>query len=664
MSKPESTLYEFGEFQLDASHRLLLRRGEPVAIAPKVYEVLLVLVETAGQSLCKEELLRRVWPDTVVEESNLTVSVSALRKVLGEGRGEHQFIATLPGIGYQFVAPVALVSPPINDPSAAPTRASVTTLSVLRLEQQTISHTVMEAAPEAARPSRLTPLRALVAPVRRFTQARRWLAVGGVALVLASGWAGFFWRKPPATIGQVRSLAVLPFSNLGGPQPDEMLGVGLADALITRLSNTGGLAVRPTGAVQYYVSPQRDARAIAQKLEVEAVLDGHLQHNGDQVRLTVQLVRTADGVPLWAESFDEPFTNLLTVQQVISERVAHALSLHLGSAQRQRLQKNYTANPEAFEAYLKGRYFWNKHTPAELKKAIDYFQQAIELDPSYAQAWSGLADSYLILGVPFLMTRAENQAENIAKARAAAEKALQLDDTLAEAHTSLGGILATTIVREDAAAHREFARAIELNPNYAAVYQYQGVVYLSEGEPALALAAMQRAHSLDPLSSIIYTHMGSALYYLRRYPEAATQLNKALELDPRQIRAHWVLGRVYEAQQQYDAAIASLQTAARLSNNGPFVLSSLGHAYALQGRRAEAEQLLAQVHAAYDQGQVPAYYSAILHLALGETTQALDWLEKKTPYYPVGVYKVDPYLDPLRAEARFQALLPPGSRGN
>lgn len=661
MSKPESPLYEFGEFQLDAARRLLLRRGKPVTIAPKVYDVLLVLVETAGQSLSKDELLSRVWPDTVVGESNLTVSVSALRKVLGEGRGEHQFIATLPGTGYQFVAPVARVSQPENDLPVASALALLAAPSGLQLERQTISPFVIEAATEEE--VQASPL-ALNAPRRRFTKARRWLAVGGVVLVLVGAWAWYFWYEPPATVGQVRSLAVLPFSNLGGPQADEMLGVGLADALITRLSNIGSLAVRPTGAIQYYVSPQRDTRAIAQKLDVEAVLDGHLQRNGEQVRLTLQLIRAADGVPLWAESFEEPFTNLLAVQQVISERVAHALTLQLNRVQRQRLQKNYTANPEAFQAYLNGRYFWGKRTPAEVKKAIGYFRQAIELDPSYALAWSGLADSYLTLGVPSVMLSAENAAENIAKARAAAEKALQLDDTLAEAHTSLGGVLATEIVHEDAAGHREYARAIELNPNYAAVYQYQGLDYIRDGEPALALAALQRAHSLDPLSGNVYTHMGSALYYLRRYPEAATQLNKALELDPKLIRAHLALGRVYEAQQQYDAAIASHQTAARLSNNGPFVLSSLGHAYALQGRRAEAEQLLAQVHAAYDQGKIPAYYSAILHLALGETTQALDWLEKKTPYYPVGVYKVDPYLDSLRAEARFQALFLPGRRAN
>ncbi len=488
--------------------------------------------------------------------------------------------------------------------------------------------------------------------------------MAGVVLVLAGAWAWYFWRRPPATVGQVRSLAVLPFSQLGGPPADETLGLGLADALITRLSNMGDLAVRPTGAIQYYASPQRDVRALAQKLEVEAVLDGRVQRNGDQVRLTVQLVRAADGVPLWAESFDEQFTNLLAVQQVISERVAHALTLQLSRDQRQRLQKNYTANPEAFQAYLNGRYFWSKRTPAEVKKAIGYFQQAIELDPSYALAWSGLADAYLILGVPSLMLSAENGVENIEKARAAATRALQLDDTLAEAHTSMGGILATEIVHEDAAAHREFARAIELNPNYAAVYQYQGLDYLRDGEPTLALAALQRARVLDPLSTITYTNLGTALYYLRRYPEAATQLNKALDLDPKLFRAHWALGRVYVAQQQYDAAIAALQTAARLSNNGPLALGCLGHAYALQGRRAEAEQLLAQVRAAYDKEQVSAYYPAIIHVALGETSQALDWLEKQPRNYPQGTLKVDPYLDPLRAEARFQALLSQGSQAD
>lgn len=262
---------------------------------------------------------------------------------------------------------------------------------------------------------------------------------------------------------------MLPFATLPAAKEDESLGLGLADALITRLSNLNEeLVVRPTAAVQSYAAGQRDIPAIGRQLAVKAILDGRVQRSGDQVRVTLQLLRASDGKALWAESFDEQLTNILTAQRTVSERVAHALAVLLSGEQRARLNKNYTDRPEAFEAYVKGRYFWSKRTPADTQQAIGFFRQAIELDPAYALAWSGLADSYLIASMPFLMMSSPNRSEDVAQASAAAQKALELDDTLVEAHTSLGGVLASAFIRDYAGAQREYARALQLNPNYAA----------------------------------------------------------------------------------------------------------------------------------------------------------------------------------------------------
>ncbi|HMY71622.1 MAG TPA: tetratricopeptide repeat protein, partial [Blastocatellia bacterium] len=403
-----------------------------------------------------------------------------------------------------------------------------------------------------------------------------------------------------------------------------------------------------------YAAAGRDSAEIGRKLEVEAVLDGRVQRAGDQIRLTVQLLRTVDGAPLWAGSFDGQSTNLLTVQKTISEEVAQALTVKLSAEQQRRLKKDYTANTAAFDAYMRGRYFWGKQNRESVTKAIGYFQQAIEIDPTYALAWAGIADSYATLGIPVVMMGMAPQNESINKARAAAERAVELDETLPEAHVALG---AAFIILNDAGAHREFERALELNPNLAAAHHYYGLCLLGDGRPAEALPKIERARELDPLSVLINTNVGVTLYRLRRYDEAGAQLRKTLEMDQSFIRARWALGLVYEQQRRFAEAVAELQQAEQLSGGGAVALSALGHVYAVTGRRAEAEQMLTRLFALREQNLASPYHVAAVYAGLGDKEQTFAWLEKVRGTGSVTVLRMDQHFDPLREDSRFADLL-------
>ena len=491
---------------------------------------------------------------------------------------------------------------------------------------------------------------------------RRNLWVGLALLAVIVSLAGWYWvSRPPRSIAQVRTLAVLPFTPLAAitdtQNGDEALGLGLADSLIMRLSNTGSVTVRPTNAIQAFIAPNRDLQKIGRALQVEAVLDGRWQRVNEQVQLTVQMVRTADGAILWAERIEEQQANLLALQKSLSEQLAHALTVQLTAEQRQRLQKDYTANHAAYEDYMRGRYFMAKRDRASVLKAIAAFEQAIERDPAYALAWSGIADCYLILSNAFAMMGTPDLPTNMLKAKAAAERALALDESLAEAHTALAGAHATVALLDETIAQREFARARELNPNYPTFYLYAGQALLGSGNPARALPVFQRGRELDPLSPAVNTLLGTTYYALRRYAEAETQLKQTLELEPNFLRAQHGLGLVYEAQQKYAEARTCYQRAAELSNNGPLALSALAHLHAVQGQRAEAEALLAKAQAAAEQGQLSFYFVAKIHIALGHHDAALTLLERQPRTYPKGFPKIDPQCDPLRGNPRFEALV-------
>jgi len=655
MSIAIKQIYRFEDFRLDVGNRLLLRGVETVPIPPKVFDLLLILVERSGSVVEKEELMNLLWPDTIVEENNLTVSMSVLRKALGDGKAGVKFIETIPRRGYRFVATVEQASTPST---AKPTNQS---FFIPTTDLSSIEATASAQRPDIQLPSPVHthPVNVQDGRIRPLTQSQKllWILGGVMVMIIAAGWA--LWRNDPVKLKneEIRSLAVLPFKPLTVDAVDESLGLGLADALITRLSNTGKIVVRPTSAIIKYSKPDQDLMKATRELKVDALLDGRVQRVGDRIRITVQFLRASNGEAIWGDSFDEQFTNILAVQNIISEKVARALTLKLTEPERQLLNKKYTDNTQAFELYLKGRYFLNKRTPDESNKAVEFFRQAIALDPNFALAYVGISDSYVVLGTPQVMLGSQRTEQFWEEAKAAARKALELDPMLAEAHASLGAATAASFNSNRAEAHRAFERAIQLNPNYPPVYVFYAVDLIGAARLGEALQYAIKARELDPVSVPANATYGMLLCRLRRPQEAIEQLKKTLELDPYNIRAHWGMGLVYEQLGRYDDAIAEHQLALQASNGGILALASLGRAYALAGRRQEAQKVLQQLLEKERNGERHPYYLAALFIALGNQDKAFDVLESNRGRYSLGLMQVDQFFDAVRQEPRYLALI-------
>ncbi len=600
-----SALYEFGSFRVDAQERLLLREGEPVALPPKVAETLVLLLSRAGHIVEKDEILRTVWPGTFVEEASLTQNISLLRKALGESHDEHRYIETIPKRGYRFVAPVRVID-----------------------EEQT-----------RVPVSRLRPI-----------------ALGAGALLLVAAALFIVLRprtRPPFPPPTQRSIAVLPLVPIGASATDDYLGLGIADALITKLANVQQITVRPTSSVRQYQVANRDALAAGRELGVESVLEGSIQHANGRVRVTMQLLRVADARPLWTGRFDETFTDILSVQDSIADQVTKALALSLTARERSRLKKHDTDDIEAYEAYLKGRFHWNKRTEEGFQKAVEHFSRAIELDPLYALAYAGLADCYNLFNNYDLAPATETGP----KAKAAALKALEIDPELAEAHTSLA------LVREvydfdQIGADESYRRAIELNPNYSTAHHWYGLFLVQMGRSEDAIRHLRRAHEIDPLSNIIGVGVAWAHYFARQNDESIEISRKNINAVPDFWPSHLVLGWSYEQTRNIGDARVELTKAIDLSGRNTLPLASLGHLYAIAGNSREALRVLHEIQARSRQRYVSAFFPAAIYAGLGRRAEALDWLERASrerAYWLISIH-VNPWFDDLRQEPRFQQL--------
>jgi serine/threonine protein kinase/tetratricopeptide (TPR) repeat protein len=478
----------------------------------------------------------------------------------------------------------------------------------------------------------------------------------GMVIVSAILLLSLLFRQSPSTkeaSPRNTSLAVLPFKPIGGEE-DEYLGLGMADALITKLSKIREINVRPTSAVRKYGAQDQDPVAAGRELRVEAVIEGSVQRVGDRIRVTVQLVSVRDGAPLWAETFDENFTNIFAVQDRISEQVAQSLTLTLNTAERELLTKRYTENSEAYQLYLKGRYFWNKRTGEGMKRGIEYFDQAIRIDPNYALAHAGLADSYNVLGQ--FGELAPDEA--MPRAKAAALRALEIDDTLAEAHASLAMVY--EVYEWDwAGAETQFKRAIELNPNYANAHHWYAMFLSAAGRHDEALAEIRRAKEIDPVSLIVSTNEGWILFCARQYDSAIEQLQKSIEMDPSFANAHYKLALVYEAKGMYKEAVEEFLKHEPLSGTSQEKVATLRAAYSESGWEGFCQQQLERLKKAATEGYVSPKYFVLTYLQLGEKDRAFEWLEKA--YQERGevllYLKVDPRFDPLRSDPRFSDLL-------
>lgn len=586
-SKPKNCIYEFGPFRLDTEEFRLLREGTPIQLKPKVFQLLLLLVRNSGHILTKGELMEEIWPDSFVEEHNLTVSIFALRKALGETVG-YAYIETVPRRGYRFVAEVTTSGNPAEDLGAEEGKGTGANIA----------------------------------------------------------------RESPG-LAVIQSLAVLPFKLIGGTT-SEYLGPGIADALITRLSNLSRIIVRPTGAVRSYIGDE-DPITAGRKLKVTAVLDGSIQEIGKQLRVTVQLIRVENGATLWGRKFDESLSDVLKMEDSISEQVARALTLKLTEIERERFAKRYTGNSQAYQAYMKGRFFWEKRTIDGLKRSNQYFEQAIELDPDYALAYVGLARSYLFQ-TDLLLSPPQ---ESVKRSRYMIQKALQIDEDLAPAHALLGYICLVHD-RDQSSSEREFRLALEINPNSSQTHQFYSYYLKLTGRFDEAILEIRRAQEIDPTSPRISAKVGMTLYLARRYDEAIGEFEQALELDPDCLEGHFGLGLVYEQKKDFDKALAAYQRARNLAGKTyPEVLSCLGRAYALVGHTVKAREALDQLLTLSREKYVSSYYIAYVYAGLGDKNQALDSLEKcfENRDIELALLGFDPVLDPLRSDARFISLL-------
>jgi TolB-like protein/tetratricopeptide (TPR) repeat protein len=451
-----------------------------------------------------------------------------------------------------------------------------------------------------------------------------------------------------------KSIAVLPFDSLSEDKSNAYFAEGVQDEILTRLAKVADLKVISRTSTQHLKSVPDDLPQIAKQLGVAHVLEGSVQKANDRIRVNVQLINALTDTHLWAETFDRKLTDIFAVESEIAKTITDTLQAKLSGSEQHAIAARPTENTEAHQLYLKGRFFWNKRTAIDLKKSIDYFEQAIAADPNYALAYAGIADACVWLpgytaGTP---------RDCYPKAKAAATKALQLDDTLAEAHTTLA--LAIWLYDFDASqAIGEFQRAIELNPNYAIAHQQYGNNTLSAlGQFDDAVLEGKRAVELDPLSLVINTDVGSDYYYARRYDEAIAQLHKTLEMDPGFYIAHLVLGQILDAKGARDAAIVECEKA-RALNDDPSVLEVLARAHGLSGNKIEAEKILDHLKKLSKQRYVSAYSFALVYLGLGDKEEALRWLEQSyqdRAGSDIGFIRVDPLLDPLRDDPRFEAL--------
>jgi len=583
--------YEFDSFRLDAIKRLLWRDGVSVSLTPKAFDLILALVQHHGAVLEKDELMRLLWPNLVVEENNLTVIISSLRKALGESPEEHKYIVTIPKRGYCFVAQV----------------------------------------------NEVWGTRTGLNPANGGSENR----VTGEA-------------KEDRSVAQAQSIAVLPFRTMSAGQNEDYLGLGMSDALITKLGSIRQIVVRSTSTVLSQTGTRQDPLEVGRRLGVDLLLEGWVQRADHRIRVTIQLVDVRDGSSLWSEKFDALFTDIFDVQDTISEQVTRALMLKLSGEERKQLTKRHTENSEAYRLYLKGRYFWNKRLVEGLKKAGEHFQLATEVDPDYALAYVGLADCYNLLS----FFSGFSPKEFYPKGRAAAAKALELDDALAEAHASLA-LVEMMSDWDWGSAEQGFQRAIKLNPTYSPARQWYAKLLTALGRHEEALVEIKQAQELDPLSLITGAVVGFVCYYARQYDQVISDSQKNLELDPHFTLTYWALGWAYQQKAMYGEAVATFHKAASLSGGSTKMVSELGYTYAVSGRKSEAERELKRLLRLSKKQYVSPYEIAVIYVGLDEQDQALAWLEQAAEdrAWETICLQVEPKLDPFRSDSRFINLV-------
>jgi TolB-like protein/DNA-binding winged helix-turn-helix (wHTH) protein/Tfp pilus assembly protein PilF len=622
----------FGVFEVDLRAGELRKHGLKIRIQEQPFQVLAVLVEHAGEVVTREELQKKLWPaDTFVDfDHGLNKAINKIRDALGDSAESPRFVETVARRGYRFLADV-------KDADAGSVRGA-----------EVAAHSAL-AAEAGDRPE----LAGEVALPKRFLGSLAWKIPASLLLVAAASlavWKLYSENRAPV----IRSLAVLPLESLSNDASQDYFADGMTDELISDLGQISALRVISRTSVMAYKHARKPLPQIARELSVDAVVEGTVLRFGDRVRITAQLIDASSDKHLWSQSYEGELRDTLALQNQVAREIADQIRINLNPQEQAALKSVKVVNPQAYESYLKGRFFWNKRTADGLKVALAYFNQAIEEDPKYAQAYSGLADTYALLGDWQYAVMTPREA--LPKAKAAAIKALELDNALGEAHNSLAFCLDGFDWDLDAGG-KEFQRAIELNPGYASAHHWYAWHLSLLGRYDEAIVEMKKAENLDPLSLIINADLAELLLLAKSYDESIRQSRKTLEMDASFAFAHNQLGQAYLQKHLNEDAVVELQKAVQLSGGSPTCLTNLARAYVASGKRSEAQKLLGDLEKRSNPGSSHAPEIATIYAALGEKDQAMNWLEKgyEERFNP-GVL-LRPGLDPLRSDPRFQDLM-------
>jgi len=603
------------------------------------------LVENPGRLISKTELIGVIWPDTAVTDDSLVQCLIEVRRALNDDA--QLMIKTVPRRGYIFDRPVS------DTVSIAPV-TTVTEESGVHLiieEEETNGHgsVAAQALPVAGSVALLPAYNTTI--IQRITTAigrHRWAAAVGL-LGLAVAAAGIFYLTRPSEA--IDSVAVMPFVNVSADPNIEYLSEGISDSIINNLSELPSLKVSSLNSVLRYKGKQTDPRAIGRDLNVRALLMGRLTRHGDDISISTELIDPKDNRHLWGQRYNYKLADIVALQEEISRDITRQLRLRLSSAEQKQVAKHYTESTEAQEAYWKGRYHMRKLTPQELQESIRYFNRAIELDPKFALAYAGLASSYSTLGARGTLSPMEAYPRVIA----AATKALELDDTLAEAHH------AQARVKRDnwdlAGAERELKRAIELNGNYAEARHNYSHLLIALGRPAESLSESKRLLEIDPLDLQWNAHLGWYYLRMRQYDQAIQKCLGTLEMGEN-FWSHYYLGQAYEQMSRYEEAIAEFKKAIPLSKGNPEATAALGHAYAISGQKGEAQRVLEELKEYSKHQYVSPDNQALIYAGLGEKNEAFEQLQKAYDERAGQLIylNVDPRFDTLRSDPRFQDL--------
>ena len=622
----------FGVFEVDLRAGELRKRGLKVRLQQQPFQVLAMLLEHAGEVVGREDLQKRLWPaDTFVDFGHgLNKAVNKIRDALGDSSESPRFIETVGRRGYRFVADVRVAYP-----APVPTA---------------------ELAPQPEPPPDLLgrehPAGSLP-PVSRRRTPRVWPISASILVVVLASLA--LWQRNSGTSPAViRSLAVLPLESLSNDASQDYFADGMTDELISDLGQISALRVISRTSVMAYKHTRKSLPQIARELKVDAVVEGTVLRSGDDVRITAQLIDGSADRHLWSQSYQGELRNTLALQNNVARAIADQIRISVNPQEQSALRNVRVVNPVAYESYLKGRFFWNKRTADGLKVALAYFNEAIDEDPKYAQAYSGLADTYALLGDWQYAVMTPKEA--LPQAKAAAMKALELDSALGEAHTSLAFCLDGFDWNFEAAGS-EFRRAIELNPGYATAHHWYAWHLALLHRYDEAIVEMKKAMNVDPLSIIINADLAELLSLAHATEESIQQSRKTIEMDPAFALAHNHLGQAYLQKHMNREAVEELQEAVKLSNGSPTCIANLARANAVSDKKSEAIKLLGDLKKRSTPGQSFASEIAVIYASLGDTDQAMNWLEKgHEERFNPGVL-IRPGFDPLRADPRFEDLV-------